>query len=494
MNTSCYCSIFFLIVACFGYEGAFAAFQSQQLSSYCYACTTHRTVAMLSQESILTPEEERAAALSDYLAKSHEEKLRAIKEVETKKNVEIEQLQQQITDLKESRTSTSTSSSMVMVNGGDANVKALDDMNKDELLAKVVQYQNFMRQYMIDAQEQKYRAVQAAQVAAQKKLTESMTLLGLTSSLSNSATELSNASPVTPPLYAARNTAVAKAAAAGQSRWGNMEVQRVANVPTAHMSLPITSASSLSVVPLTATPPPLYAARSAAIAKAAAAGRSRWGSAEVQRVSSMAELPTLNGARTASTMSVNGGLAPVMKTATVVPVHVSANVPVPSEVAEADHGLRSDGSVGGMTLAQRVYYGAAPLSNNDVAPTSVIVPVPLEVAEADHGLRSDGSVGGLTLAERVYYGAAPIATTSSSSLMRTTAVSELAEDFYSQRNLNILKAAQAGHSRWGTQEIERVSNIVSTTSRLSPVTVEVPIPVVKQLQRVNFGAAILGQQ
>jgi hypothetical protein len=368
-------------------------------------------------------------------------------------------------------------------------------MNKDELLAKVVQYQNFMRQYMIDAQEQKYRAVQAAQEAAQKKLTESMTLLGLTSSLSNSATELSNVSPVTPPIYAARNTAVTKAAAAGQSRWGNMEVQRVSNDPTAPVSLPITSASSLSVVPVTATPlPPLYAARSAAIAKAAAAGRSRWGSAEVQRVSSIADLPTLNGARTASTMSVNGGSAPVMKTATVVPVHVSANVPVPSEVAEADHGLRSDGSVGGLTLAQRVYYGAAPLSNNDVAPTSVIVPVPLEVAEADHGLRSDGSVGGLTLAERVYYGAAPIATTSSSSLMRTTAVSELAEDFYSSRNLNILKAAQAGHSRWGTQEIERVSNIVSTTSRFSPVTVEVPIPVVKQLQRVNFGAAILGQQ
>lgn len=34
--------------------------------------------------------EESAQAMTDYLAKSHEEKIRAIKEIETKKNAEIE--------------------------------------------------------------------------------------------------------------------------------------------------------------------------------------------------------------------------------------------------------------------------------------------------------------------------------------------------------------------------------------------------------------------
>jgi hypothetical protein len=77
----------------------------------------------------MSPEEERAAALSDYLAKAHEEKLRVIKEVEQKKNQEIDQLKQQIAELKSQPTV--SSSAVVMVNGADAiAVKALDEMNK----------------------------------------------------------------------------------------------------------------------------------------------------------------------------------------------------------------------------------------------------------------------------------------------------------------------------------------------------------------------------
>ena len=49
-----------------------------------------------------TPEEERAAALSEYLAKAHEEKLRAVREVEEKKSEEIQALKQQVEELKSS--------------------------------------------------------------------------------------------------------------------------------------------------------------------------------------------------------------------------------------------------------------------------------------------------------------------------------------------------------------------------------------------------------
>jgi hypothetical protein len=346
--------------------------------------------------AIMSPEEERAAALSDYLAKAHEEKLRAINEVEKKKNSEINQLKQQIAELS---SSSSSSSAVVMVNGEANVVKALEEMNKEELVAKIVQYQNFMRQYMIDAQEQKYRAVQEAQIAAQKKLSESLTLLGISPALSSSTSDITS-STATSPLYTARNAAVTKAAAAGQSRWGEKEVQRITNTQQHQNHI-------------------------------------------------------INGASTSSSMSVNGGSVPVMNTAT------------PATTAVA---------------------------------SPVVVPVPPEVAEADHGLRSDGSIGGLTLAERIYFGsnAAPaVATASSSSSSSSLSInSNPMETLYNKRNIKVVQAAKSGvTNRWGPQEIERVTNIVTTTNNIlqqqhqhQPIQSSTPTS-----QRVNFGASILGQ-
>ena len=353
--------------------------------------------------SMLSPEEERAAALSDYLAKAHEEKLKMIQQVEMKKNQEIDELKQQIAALKKT-TSSSSSSAVVMVNGSaDAiAVKALEDMTPDELRGKVLQYQQVLRQYMIDAQEEKYRAVQAAQAAAQQKLTESLTLLGWTPSSSSATTSItleptrSSSAIVGSPLYVARNAAVSKAGA--QSRWGPLEVQRVSGVSAASRSVVNGASSSSSNV--AATPPTVT-----------------------------------------TTMPVNGGSVPVMSTTATTTV-----VPVPPEVAEADHGLRSDGSIGGLTLAERIYFGA-------------------------QAAASDGS---------------------SSSVSTTTSSSNPMTILYQKRNIKVQQVAQAlGQSnRWGAQEVERVSNIVAaTTPSTSVITATSSTP----QQRVNFGAAILGQ-
>ena len=287
-------------------HGNVVAFHQDLPSSFLHRVASSRSMStMMIPFASMSPEEERAAALSDYLAKAHEEKLRLVKDVEQKKNQEIDQLKQQIAELKSQPTA--SSSAVVMVNGADAiAVKALDDMNKEELMAKILQYQDFMRQYMIDAQEQKYRAVQEAQAAAQKKLSESLSLLGLAPATGSTGAASSVSSVTESPLYTARNVAVAKAAAEGrQSRWGPMEVQR---------------ASSGNTIAVT----------------------------KVNGASSAASIATI--------MPVNGASAPVM--ATTVPVTPVA-VPVPPEVAEADHGLRSDGSVGGLTLAERIYFGSA---------------------------------------------------------------------------------------------------------------------------------------
>ena len=362
--------------------------------------------------STLSPEEERAAALSDYLAKAHEEKLKMIQQVEMKKNQEIDELKQQIAALKKTTSSSSSessssssSSAVVMVNGNaDAiAVKALEDMTPDELRGKVLQYQQVLRQYMIDAQEEKYRAVQAAQAAAQQKLTESLTLLGWTPS-SSATTSItlepsrSSSTIVGSPLYVARNAAVSKAGA--QSRWGPLEVQRVSGVSAASRS--VVNGASSSNTNVAATPPTVT-----------------------------------------TTMPVNGGSVPVMSTTTTA----TTVVPVPPEVAEADHGLRSDGSIGGLTLAERIYFGA------------------------QAAVTSDGS-------------SSAVSTTTSSSNPMTV--------LYQKRNIKVQQVAQVlGQSnRWGAQEVERVSNIVAATAAY---TSGITATSSTSQQRVNFGAAILGQ-
>jgi hypothetical protein len=446
-NRSFYFITSLVLLVHLNHEGA--AFQNAPAS--CLSNRRSRTAAL--SAAALSPEEERAAALSDYLAKSHIEKMRAIQDVEMKKNSEIEQLKQQIAALKESSTETTPSSSMLMVNGSD-NVKSLEEMSKEELVNKITQYQNFMRQYMIDAQEQKYHAVKAAEEAARKKLAESMTLLGL------SATTETTTTASLPPLFAARNAAVSKAAAAGKSRWGPLEVQRASSA---------VSFTTTNLAPASSSTP-LYAARNAAVTKAAAAGQSRWGSAEVQRAAGLSNGAANLNTAAPTTMSVNGGSAPVLKRATPTP---TTSIPVPPEVAEADHGLRSDGSIGGLSLAERVYFGAGAAS----------VPTPPEVQAADHGWRSDGSIDGPTLAERVFYGAASPSTPSTAADPR--------EALFARRNAKVLQAAHAGRSRWGSQEIERVARIVAVTPPLPAAAVEIPPA---PSPRVNFGAAILGRQ
>ena len=180
--------------------------------------------------------------------------------------------------------------------------------------------------------------------------------------------------------------------------------------------------------------PSLYKERNAHIAAAAKAGTSRWGNKEVERA---------------------GATAPPSKLLKPIPPINVATVgdAVPEEVIAADHGLRADGGVGGLSLAERVRNGAAPAAAAAAATSVVLssnpnyekrnariaaaaksgnqsrwgsrevdkaieysanalpasraanIAVLPEVEAADHGLRADGGVGGPSLAERVNLGA-----------------------------------------------------------------------------------------
>ena len=93
----------------------------------------------------------------------------------------------------------------------------------------------------------------------------------------------------------------------------------------------------------------LYKERNANVAAAAKAGKSRWGDKEVQRVGG----------------SVPDGPKSTIKAA------VPSSDPVSSEtIVAADHGLRADGGVGGLTLEERVTTGAASVTNGVAIPAT----------------------------------------------------------------------------------------------------------------------------
>lgn len=187
--------------------------------------------------------------------------------------------------------------------------------------------------------------------------------------------------------------------------------------------LPPTAGSSSVAAPMNAA----FKERNAKLSEAAKAGKSRWGDKEVAKVA---------GA------NIN---VPKQTIAATPPAAFSSEA-----VAAADHGLRADGGVGGLSLAERVAGGAggavavngavaaaAPIptfvarsqfitaaakagkqcrwgskeenraiefSSNPLPAGAQVVITP-EVEAADHGLRADGGVGGPSLAERVNLGA-----------------------------------------------------------------------------------------
>ena len=318
--------------------------------------------------AIPTPEAS-AQALTNYMAKAHEAKIAALKELEDKKNVEIKAL-------KESSSSSSSSSTPSEPAATSATGESVDDMTQ-----KILSYQKFMADYIVKAQDEKAKAVKAAEDAIAKKYEDKLNAFML-----NGAAPPSNA------------PAIAIAAVSEESE--------------------------------------IYQKRNAKIAAAAKAGKSRWGDKEVERA---------------------GAKAPPSEVIVATPVDAADAA---SSIAAADHGLRADGGVGGLSLAERVMNGSAATvtvavangaSESTAAPASAmsaifykrnafiaaaekagkstrwgseeaqkaieytsnnLPPAPKveieaipEVEAADHGLRADGGVGGPSLAERVNLGA-----------------------------------------------------------------------------------------
>ncbi|KAG7360757.1 hypothetical protein IV203_035856 [Nitzschia inconspicua] len=394
----------------------------------------------------LTPQD-----LTDMMAKAHEEKIRALKDIEDKKNAEIQALKSEVESLKQSSLAPASTAPAIVPSKNFS--LDITNMSKEQLAGRLVTYQQFMSKYIVEAQEQKIKAVKAAEAAITAKYEQKLKLYQAktppTSAPSTTATKL----------YEGRSANVAAAAAAGKSRWGDMEVSKaqgndyvngvqVVNGATAPSEkdeggpLPITILSGNS----------LYYHRNQMVAKAGAAGKSRWGDAEVEKATKeAAKVPSLASFSSVSASASSPDSAPSTTTPT------APKVVITPEIEAADHGLRSDGGVGGPSLAERVNLGErlfasngdtnAPALNGSISPSlydsrnarvaaaaaagksrwgtmenlkatnlssnalsgaaasAVAVAVPPAVEAADHGMRADGGVGGPTLAQRVNLGA-----------------------------------------------------------------------------------------
>jgi len=146
-------------------------------------------------------------AFTAYMTKSHEEKLKAVMAAEVKKNVEIRALK---TKLKEMKTGIVS-----------------DDLSMEEISTKLDAYQKFMSQYIVKAQEEKAKAVKSAQEAISKKYEDKLNAFMLNPVDASSITTTDKANPVSNGTYDERSATVAAAGAAGKSRWGAAEVDRV---------------------------------------------------------------------------------------------------------------------------------------------------------------------------------------------------------------------------------------------------------------------------
>ena len=101
-----------------------------------------------------------ANIMSDYMAKSHTEKLRAIQAVEERKNSEINALKLEINKLMSSSNSTSSlssSSSTASIAPPRTLVVANDSSSSEivEMENKLTAYQDWMAKYIVNAQNQK---------------------------------------------------------------------------------------------------------------------------------------------------------------------------------------------------------------------------------------------------------------------------------------------------------------------------------------------------
>jgi predicted nucleic acid-binding Zn-ribbon protein len=111
----------------------------------------------IDSSSTSKPSVEEAAAITEFMARAHEEKIAALARMEAKYKDQIAQLEERLAELE--HTDAYASPKTTPTSG---NSYAFPATNK-ELTNKVAAYRSFISDYIIKAQEEKAKAVKAAE-------------------------------------------------------------------------------------------------------------------------------------------------------------------------------------------------------------------------------------------------------------------------------------------------------------------------------------------
>lgn len=191
----------------------------------------------------------------------------------------------------------------------------------EDLNNQLVAYKEFIAKYIIEAHDAKVQAVRDAEAAITAKF-EAKLLLNAGEAEVSAPPAVKGSS-----VYEGRNEKVIASAAAGKSRWGDAEVQKITSNAGASAK---NGAVDKNTAPVSPPMNSLYEKRNIAVAAAAAAGKSRWGPMETSKAKSLVgALP--EGSQDAPTIVIT------------------------PEIEAADHGLKADGS---LSLAERVNLGS----------------------------------------------------------------------------------------------------------------------------------------
>jgi hypothetical protein len=324
----------------------------------------------------------------------------------------------------------------------------------EELQAKLVAYQQFMSKYIVKAQQEKIAAVKAAEEATAQKYKDLLLP-------SSSAIEPTVSRNTESKLYMDRNVKVSQAGKAGKGRWGDLEVQRAEE----QVGGTVNGAAAAAVV--VDVPPEVEEANHGLRADGGVGGPS------------LAERVAMGAAAAAASNSetLSSPVPATLSTSVAQSTPVSREAPVSrnqilyharNEMVSAA-AKAGKGRWGPLEVEKATQLAALP-----IAPSTPIAAVSSQVAAADHGLRSSGGVGGPSLAERVNMGA--------QLLEKASSVSSL----YQQRNAMVSAAAKAGKTRWGPMEAEK-ANLLSENALPAATDSSSSL----SSQYVNIGAQLL---
>lgn len=187
--------------------------------SYCSSKLSSLLLPSTEEEEGESSKRSNSELMRDYMIRSHESKLRALKDLSDKKDKEIRELKSRLNDDE----GASSSSSSV-----------------DELQNQINHYQKFISNYIIKAQEDKIRAIKEIENKSNEKL---VLLLGSAASAPSSDSTSSYARVDALPaagkslsesfkIYQDRSTKIADAVAVnGKSpRWGDAEVEKAQSI------------------------------------------------------------------------------------------------------------------------------------------------------------------------------------------------------------------------------------------------------------------------